>query len=83
MTEEEAAKAGCGFVPTSGGPVAVVYNLPGVSISNYPARYCLQIFPQTRWNDPCKREPGVNLPDQPIRLAVRADSSGMSHLPMP
>lgn len=86
MTDAEAAKVNEGvvYVPTSGGPVAVVYNLPGVSNLKLsrtvlPAIFSGQI---TRWNDPkiAADNPGVNLPDQPIRLAVRADSSGTSYI---
>jgi len=43
---EEAAKVQGGFVPTSGGPVAVVYNLPGDL--KYPARYCQNLSGNTR-----------------------------------
>lgn len=86
MTDAEAAKVDGGvmFVPTAGGAVAVVYNLPGVSNLKLsravlPAIFSGQI---TRWNDPkiAADNPGVNLPDQPIRLAVRADSSGTSFI---
>lgn len=86
MTEEEAAKVkqGVVFVPTAGGPVAVVYNLPGVSNLRLSRTVLPRIFSGqiTRWNDPqiAKDNPGVNLPDQPIRLAVRADSSGTSFI---
>jgi phosphate transport system substrate-binding protein len=86
MTDEEASKVknGVVFVPTAGGAVAVVYNVPGVtnlrlSRKTLPAIFAGQI---TNWND--KRiaadNPGVNLPNQPIRLAVRADSSGTSFI---
>lgn len=86
MTDAEAAKVDGGvmFVPTAGGAVAVVYNLPGVSNLRMsravlPAIFSGQI---TRWNDPkiAADNPGVNLPVQPIRLAVRADSSGTSFI---
>lgn len=86
MTDEEIKKVknGVVFVPTAGGAVAVVYNVPGVnnlklSRKTLPAIFAGQI---TNWND--KRiaadNPGVNLPNQPIRLAVRADSSGTSFI---
>lgn len=86
MTDAEAAKVNGGvlYVPTAGGPVSVVYNLPGVSNlklsrSVLPAIFSGQI---TRWNDPkiAANNPGVNLPNRPIRLAVRADSSGTSYI---
>lgn len=86
MKNEEMARVGRGviFIPTAGGPVAVVYNLPGVnnlklSREALPAIFSGQI---TNWNDPriASANPGVNLPNQPIRLAVRADSSGTSFI---
>ena len=86
MTDAEAGKVNGGvlFVPTAGGPVAVVYNAPGVSNLKLsravlPAIFSSQI---TRWNDPkiAADNPGINLPDQPIRLATRADSSGTSYI---
>jgi phosphate transport system substrate-binding protein len=86
MTDEEAGKVknGVVFVPTAGGPVAVVYNLPGVdnlklSRQVLPAIFAGQI---TNWNDPkiAADNQGVTLPNQPIRLAVRADASGTSFI---
>lgn len=87
MTNSEASQVKNGgvlYVPTAGGPVAVVYNAPGVSNLKLsrtvlPAIFAGQI---TRWNDPkiAADNGGVNLPDQPIRLAVRADSSGTTFI---
>ncbi|CAA9577309.1 Phosphate ABC transporter, periplasmic phosphate-binding protein PstS [uncultured Synechococcales cyanobacterium] len=86
MTNEEAAKVSRGviYVPTAGGAVAVVYNLPGVnnlklSRKTLPAIFSGQI---TRWNDSriVADNPGVRLPAQPIRLATRADSSGTTFI---
>ena len=86
MKNDEMARVSRGviFIPTAGGPVAVVYNLPGVnnlklSREALPAIFSGQI---TSWNDPriASANPGVNLPNQPIRLAVRADSSGTSFI---
>ncbi|NJM75505.1 MAG: phosphate ABC transporter substrate-binding protein PstS [Acaryochloridaceae cyanobacterium RU_4_10] len=85
MTDEEIDKAnlnrGIILVPTAGGPVAVVYNVPGVSSGlNLSQAAVGNIFGGkiTKWNDPAiaSANPGVNLPSQPIRLVVRADSSG-------
>jgi len=82
MKDAQIAKVNRGviFVPTAGGTVAVVYNLPGVnnlklSRKTLPAIFSGQITP---WNDPriVADNPGVRLPNQPIKLAVRADSSG-------
>jgi phosphate transport system substrate-binding protein len=86
MTDEEAGKVKNGvlFVPTSGGPVAVVYNLPGVSNLKLSRKVLPAIFAGQikTWNDPAiaAENQGVNLPNQPIRLAVRADSSGTSFI---
>jgi phosphate transport system substrate-binding protein len=86
MKDDEMRRVSRGviFIPTAGGPVAVVYNLPGVnnlklSREALPAIFSGQI---TSWNDPkiASANPGVNLPNQPIRLAVRADSSGTSFI---
>ncbi|NDJ22454.1 phosphate ABC transporter substrate-binding protein PstS [Nostoc sp. B(2019)] len=86
MKDEEMAKVknGAILVPTAGGAVSVVYNLPGVnslrlSRATLPAIYSGQI---TNWNDAKIKadNPGVNLPNQPIKFAVRADSSGTTFI---
>lgn len=86
MTDAEMAKVknGVVLVPTAGGAVSVVYNVPGVnnlrlSRATLPAIFSGQI---TNWNDPKIKadNPGVNLPNQPIRFAVRADSSGTTFI---
>lgn len=86
MTDEEVKKVSNGvvFVPTAGGPVAVVYNVPGVSNLKLSRKVLPAIFSGqiTNWNDPkiAADNAGVNLPNQPIRLAVRADASGTSFI---
>ncbi|MBA2747676.1 MAG: phosphate ABC transporter substrate-binding protein PstS [Tatlockia sp.] len=86
MTDTEVAKVKNGvlFVPTAGGPVAVVYNLPGVSNLKLSRKVLPAIFDGqiTNWNDPqiAAANPGVKLPNSPIKLAVRADSSGTSYI---
>jgi phosphate transport system substrate-binding protein len=86
MTDGDMAKVKNGviLVPTAGGAVSVVYNLPGVnnlrlSRATLPAIFSGQI---TNWNDPKIRadNPGVNLPNQPIRFVVRADGSGTTFI---
>jgi len=86
MKDDEIAKVknGAILVPTAGGAVSVVYNLPGVdnlklSRSTLPAIYAGQI---TNWNDPKIQadNPGVNLPNQPIKFVVRADGSGTTFI---
>lgn len=86
MTDEEAKKVknGVVFVPTAGGPVAVVYNASGVSDLRLSRKVLPQIFAGQikNWNDPAiaADNPGAKLPNQPIRLAVRADASGTSFI---
>lgn len=86
MTDEERDQVGRGvvFVPTAGGPVAVVYNAPGVNGLKLSRPVLAGIFAGqiTQWNDPKigADNPGVNLPALPIRLAVRADSSGTTFI---
>ncbi|MEA5617384.1 phosphate ABC transporter substrate-binding protein PstS [Cronbergia sp. UHCC 0137] len=86
MTDSDMAKVKNGviLVPTAGGAVSVVYNLPGVnrlrlSRTTLPAIFSGQI---TNWNDPKIKadNPGVNLPSQPIRFVVRADGSGTTFI---
>jgi phosphate transport system substrate-binding protein len=84
MTDEEMDKInlnrGVIMVPTAGGAVAVVYNLTGVSGLKLSQATLGGIFAGkiTTWNDPAiaKDNSGVSLPSQPIKLVVRADSSG-------
>ncbi len=86
MTDAEIGKVSRGviLVPTAGGAVAVVYNLSGVnnlklSRKTLPGIFSGQI---TNWNDPQIKadNPGVNLPSQPIKPVVRADSSGTTFI---
>ncbi|WP_414576609.1 phosphate ABC transporter substrate-binding protein PstS [Anabaena sp. CCY 9402-a] len=86
MKDSEIAKVKNGviLVPTAGGAVSVVYNVPGVnnlklSRATLPAIFSGQI---TNWSDAKIKadNPGVNLPNQPIRFVVRADSSGTTFI---
>jgi phosphate transport system substrate-binding protein len=86
MTDAEIAKVSRGviLVPTAGGAVVPVFNLPGVkdlklSREALPAIFSGQI---TKWNDPkiAKANPGVKLPDQSIKTVVRADGSGTTFI---
>ncbi|MGH8001309.1 MAG: phosphate ABC transporter substrate-binding protein PstS [Brasilonema sp.] len=85
MTDAQMAKVKNGviLVPTAGGAVAIVHNL-GVdnlklSRKTLPGIFSGQI---TKWDDPQIKadNPGVNLPSQPIKAVVRADSSGTSFI---
>jgi phosphate transport system substrate-binding protein len=82
--ERGQVKRGMLTVPTAGGAVSVIYNLPGVSTLRLgrqvvPAIFAGQI---TRWDDAkiAKDNPGVKLPAQAIKVAVRADSSGTTNI---
>jgi phosphate transport system substrate-binding protein len=82
--DQSQMKKGLILIPTAGGAVSVVYNVPGVSNlklsrSVLPAIFMGEI---TRWNDSkiAADNPGVNLPNKPIRLAVRSDGSGTTSI---
>ena len=86
MTDDQMKQVTRGvlLVPTAGGAVAIVYNLPGVtglklSRAVLPAIFSGQV---TRWNDAkiVADNPGVNLPNTPIHPVVRADSSGTTFI---
>ncbi|MCM0589003.1 MAG: phosphate ABC transporter substrate-binding protein PstS [Gloeotrichia echinulata IR180] len=86
MKDDEIAKVKNGviLVPTAGGAVSVIYNLPGVSNLKLSREVLPAIFSGkiSNWNDAKIKavNPGVNLPDQPIKFAVRADSSGTTFI---
>lgn len=67
-------------LPMVPGPIAVGYNLPGVSDLNLSAGTIAKIFSGriTRWNDPAVRQdnPGVTLPSLGIQTFHRSDGSG-------
>ncbi len=86
MKDSEIAqvKRGVIMVPTAGGAVSVVFNVPGVSNlklsrKTLPAIFAGQI---TNWSDAQIKadNPGVNLPNLPIRPVVRADGSGTTFI---
>jgi phosphate transport system substrate-binding protein len=68
------------YFPVFLGPITVSYNLSGVSSLKLDAPTIANIFQGhiKTWNDPAIKalNPGVSLPSTPIKLAVRADSSG-------
>jgi phosphate transport system substrate-binding protein len=71
-------------LPMTAGSIVLSYNLPGISQPIQLSREAyLKIFLNqiTSWNDEVvtKQNPGVNLPDTPITLVRRADSSGTSY----
>ena len=86
MKDDEIAKVKNGviLVPTAGGAVSVVYNLPGVNNLRLSRTTLPDIFSGkiTNWNDAKIKadNPGVNLPNQPIKFVVRADGSGTTFI---
>jgi phosphate transport system substrate-binding protein len=86
MTDEDMAKVknGVVLVPTAGGAVAVVYNLPFVPNLKLSRDVLPDIFAGKikKWNDPkiAKENPGAKLPDSDIKPVVRADGSGTSFI---
>ncbi len=84
MKEGEAGKRGVILVPTAGGSVVPIYNLPGVAKLKLGRNVLPDIFSGriTKWNDPkiAADNPGVNLPDKTIKTVVRADGSGTTFI---
>jgi phosphate transport system substrate-binding protein len=68
------------YFPVQIGPIAIAYNLSGVTGLKLDAPTLAKIFTGkiTTWNDPAIKalNSGANLPSTPITLAVRSDSSG-------
>jgi len=68
------------YFPVFLGPIAVAYNLSGVSNLKLDATVLANIFQGkiTKWNDPAitALNSGVSLPSTTITIAVRSDSSG-------
>lgn len=80
MTPEEVEKHSLFQFPVAIGGVVVAFNLPKVTELNLTTEALCGVFlgKITRWNDPLiqKANPGVNLPDLPIRVVHRSDGSG-------
>jgi len=83
MTPEEIAKVANGVVllPMTAGEIVLAYNIPGqpknlkLPRDVYPDIFLGKI---TRWNDPriVAANPDIKLPDLPITVVRRSDSSG-------
>src|SRR6202167_3854134 len=81
---KEASKVPAGktilYFPVQIGPIAMAYNLPGVTNLKLDATVLAGIFQGTikTWDDPAIKapNPGANLPSSTIVLAVRSDGSG-------
>jgi phosphate transport system substrate-binding protein len=84
MKPEDMAKVpgGVQLFPMTAGSIVLAYNLQGVETLKLSRRAYAGIFLGTvkRWNDPMLTDanPGVTLPNLPINVVVRADSSGTS-----
>ena len=84
VPSKEASKVPAGktilYFPVQIGPIAMAYNLPGVTGLKLDATVLAGIFQGTikTWNDPAIKalNPGANLPSTSITLAVRSDGSG-------
>jgi len=84
MKAEDMAKVpeGVQLFPMTAGSIVLAYNLQGVSDLKLSRKAYSGIFlgQITRWNDKAIADanPGAKLPDLPINVVVRADSSGTS-----
>lgn len=82
MTDEQMAKVpqGVQLLPMTAGEIVLSYNLPGVKELRLPRDVYPQIFlgKIAKWNDPqiVAANPNAKLPDLPITVVRRADSSG-------
>lgn len=69
-------------LPTVFGPIAITYNVPGVTSLALDGPTAGKIFSGqiTNWNDPAVAalNPGVTLPNQKIVVVFRSDESGTS-----
>ncbi len=82
--EPDSARARCNSpawdIPVVFGPIAVTYNINGVSSLNLDGPTTAKIFNGaiTRWDDPAIKalNSGVNLPSTPIHVVFRSDKSG-------
>jgi len=84
MSDEEISRVpgGVQLIPMTAGSIVIAYNLPDVKDLKLPRKAYPAIFlgKIKKWNDPeiAKANPGAKLPDEPINVVVRADSSGTS-----
>src|SRR5262245_7380460 len=84
MKPEDMAKVdgGVQLIPMTAGAIVLAYNLQGVNNLTLSRKAYTGMFTGTvkRWNDPAivETNAGVTLPDLPVNVVVRADSSGTS-----
>jgi len=83
--EVDAAAKRCGGnpawnLPTVFGPIAITYNVNGVSSLNLDGATAAKIFNGaiTKWDDPAIKNlnPNANIPSTPIHVVFRSDQSG-------
>ena len=84
-SEERALPAPLLSIPTVLGPVVMAYNLPDLQADltlSGEAVAAIYLGEITRWNDPriAVTNPGIQLPDHPIYVAHRSDSSGTTYI---
>ena len=85
--ETDSARQRCGSpawdLPAVFGPIAITYNVNGVSSLNLDAPTTAKIFNGgiTTWNDPAiaALNKGTNLPSTPINVVFRSDKSGTTY----
>src|SRR5579863_5463124 len=84
MKPEDIARVDVGvqLLPMTAGSIVITYNLEGVTGLKLSRKAYAGIFlgKIKKWNDPLipAATPGVKLPDSPVNVVVRADSSGTS-----
>ena len=83
MTDAEIDEVSGGVVmlPVTAGAIVIAYNLPGVDAPLRLSRYAytgIFLGDISQWNDDAiaASNPGISLPDMPITVVRRADSSG-------
>jgi phosphate transport system substrate-binding protein len=86
MTDEEMARVpgGVQLFPMTAGAIVIAYNVDGVTGLKLSRKAYTGIFlgKIKKWNDPeiASSNPGTKLPDLPVNVVVRADSSGTSYV---
>jgi phosphate transport system substrate-binding protein len=86
MTPDEMSQVATGVqcLPVTAGSIVLAYNVAGVTELKLSRKVYADIFlgKIKMWNDPliAKSNTGIKLPDTPINVVVRADSSGTTYV---
>jgi phosphate transport system substrate-binding protein len=86
MTPQEMTQvvAGVQCLPVTAGSIVLAYNVAGVTDLKLSRKAYADIFlgKIKKWNDPliAASNPGIKLPDTPVNVVVRADSSGTTYV---